>query len=131
MNPTLKDKDILLLEKYDRDFSRFDIVVIRHQDTKIIKRIIGVAGDSVKYVGNRLYINDEYVKEDFLPSTTITDNFNLEDLNFTKIPSGYYFVLGDNRRNSTDSRYIGLIAKEDIVGKAVFRLFPFNKIGKI
>ena len=58
-----------------------------------------------------------------------TDNFYLDDLGYDKIPEGYYFVMGDNRTLSEDSRVIGLISKKDIKGVGVLRIFPLNQIG--
>lgn len=129
MNQTLKNGEILLLEKYDRNFERFDIVVLKYNDEKLVKRVIGLPGESVEYINNILYINGEKVSETFL--TEETYDFELEMLGYDKIPKNYYFVVGDNRDSSLDSRLIGLIAKEDIEGKAIFRIFPFNKFGSI
>ena len=129
MNQTLKDGEILLLEKYDKKFKRFDIVVLKYNDEKLVKRIIGMPGESVQYRNNILYINGEKVSEEFL--TEETYDFDLNVLGYDKIPENYYFVVGDNRSNSLDSRLIGLISKEDIEGKAIFRIFPFNKFGSI
>ena len=129
MNQTLKDGEILLLEKYDKKFKRFDIVVLKYNDEKLVKRIIGMPGESVQYRNNILYINGEKVSEDFL--TEETYDFDLNVLGYDEIPENYYFVVGDNRSNSLDSRLIGLISKEDIEGKAIFRIFPFNKFGSI
>ena len=129
MNQTLKDGEILLLEKYDKKFKRFDIVVLKYNDEQLVKRIIGMPGESVQYRNNILYINGEKVSEEFL--TEETYDFDLKVLGYDKIPENYYFVVGDNRSNSLDSRLIGLISKEDIEGKAIFRIFPFNKFGSI
>lgn len=133
MYPTLKDNEILLLKKYDKDYKRFDIVVLKYKNDKLIKRIIGLPGESIKYVDDKLYVNDKLVEENFSKNTE-TDDFDISYLlneEETKIPDNMYFVVGDNRDNSTDSRIIGLIKKEDIEGTVDFALFPFNKFGKI
>ena len=130
MDPTLKDKEILLLAKFNKNYQRFDVVVINYENERIIKRIIGVPGDNIKYVDNVLYVNDEKIDEPF--SHGKTEDFTLEGITYDvydKIPEGHYLVLGDNRPKSYDSRMIGLIDKEDIVGKSSIRIFPFNKIG--
>lgn len=129
MYPTLNDREILLLKKYDKKYDRFDIVVLKYNDEKLVKRIIGLPGEKVYYKHNTLYIDGEKVIEDF--DHDATDNFNITDLGYTKIPDDYYLVLGDNRDDSLDSRIIGLISKEDIKGTVGIRLFPFNKFGKI
>ena len=129
MYSTLDDKEILLLKKYDKNYERFDIVVFNFNNTKLIKRIMGLPGDTVEYRENKLYINGQYVKEEFLTNNQQTADFTLEELGYEKIPNGYYFVMGDNRTNSTDSRIIGLIPNEDIEGTTNFAIFPLDKIG--
>ena len=132
MDPTLKDKEVLILNKLDKSYKRFDIVVIKYGKERIIKRVIGVPNDNIKYKENKLYVNGQEVKENFKHGTT--DDFTLEGITYQqydKIPNGYYLVLGDNRQRSYDSRMIGLISKKDIVGVARIRLFPFSKIGSI
>lgn len=131
MNDTLKEGQILLLNKMNKNYKRFDIVVIDNNGTKIIKRIIGLPGESIEYKNNSLYINNKYVKD---VSKEVTGDFSLEELYGYKIlPKGYYFVMGDNRDESSDSRdpRIGLIKKSDIKGKVKIRLWPLNKIGKV
>ena len=126
MNSTLKDKDIMLLDKISYRFSdikRFQIVVIKYQDEFIIKRVIGLPGETVEFKNNKLYINGEYVKEDFKHGKT--SDFKLEEV----IPDDYYFVVGDNREVSYDSRIIGPVKKKDILGKASLVIFPLNRIG--
>lgn len=131
MKDTLHDGDILILSKLTKNYNRFDVVVINYNNTKLVKRIIGMPGENIEYKDNELYINGS--KFDDI-ETSRTSNFSLEELYaIEKIPNNYYFVMGDNRGNSLDSRdyRVGLIKEEDIVGKTVFRLFPFNKIGTV
>lgn len=131
MVPTLKNGDILILNKLSHNYKRFDIVVVKAHNTKLVKRIIGLPGESIEYKDNVLYINGKAIK-DVTPEAT--DDFSLEELyGITKIPNGYYFVMGDNRDGSSDSRdyRIGLIKKENILGKTIFRLWPLNKIGTL
>jgi len=125
MNDTLKDGQILLLKKYDKNFERFDIVVFQHEDAKLVKRIIGLPGDHIKYEDGILYINGEIVEDNF---ASITRNFDLQYLGYDKVPDGYYFVMGDNRTRSVDSRRIGLIKEENIDGITNFRIWPFGKV---
>lgn len=125
MNNTLKDNDILLLKKYDKSYERKDIIVFDYKDSKLVKRIIGLPGETVRYEDGILYINDEIVADEF---STITSDFDLKYFDIDVIPSGYYFVLGDNRNHSSDSRILGLISEEDIEGTTSFSLWPFKKI---
>ena len=129
MNNTLKDGDILILNKLDKKFERFDIVVINLGNTKIVKRIIGLQGESVSYENDILYIDGQPLTD---VSEDITDDFSLESLyGYTYLPDDYYFVMGDNRNNSSDSRdyRIGIIPKSKIEGTTSIRIFPFTKIG--
>lgn len=132
MYPYLKDGEILLLNKLDKSFKRFDIVVANAKDTKVIKRIIGLPGEHIKYEDCKLYIDNKEIKD--VVSECITNDFTLEEVtdNYAVIPEGYYFVMGDNRKASSDSRnYLGLISKNQISGTASFRLYPFNVFGKL
>ena len=130
MYSTLDDKEILLLKKYDKNYQRFDVVVFNYENTKLIKRVIGLPGETIEYKAGKLYINGTYVPETFLNDKSTAD-FKLEEIGYEKIPKDYYFVMGDNRDQSTDSRIIGLIAKEDIEGTTNFAIFPLDKIGSI
>lgn len=127
MDNTLKDKDILLLNiidyKLHDNIKRYDIVVIDNEDEFLIKRVIGLPGDIVRCVDNQLYINDKKIKEDYIKGET--SNFEV------KVRDGEYFVLGDNREVSLDSRYFGTFKREQIKGKTTHVLYPFNKFGKI
>lgn len=129
MYPTLDDNEILILKKYDKSYERFDIVVFDYNDSKLVKRIIGLPGETVSYKNNELYINNQ--KIDDVELDEITDDFDLSDLGYTVIPKDYYFVLGDNRNNSIDSRRIGLVSSDNILGTTSFSIFPFDKFGFI
>ena len=130
MEPTLFDKEVLLLQKNDRNFKRFDIIVLNYGKEKLIKRIIGLAGESIAYKNNKLWINDVIVEEPMINSAT--GDFDLEvSKGYQHIPEGYYFVMGDNRGNSVDGRLFGLIKKEDIIGKTNFAIYPLGNFGKI
>ena len=134
MESILKDGDILILNKLNHNYKRFDVVVINKKvngiKTKLVKRIIGLPGENISYKDNELYINGEKLED---ISISRTSNFTLSDLySLDKIPDDAYFVMGDNRGNSSDSRdyRVGLIKKDEIIGTTTIRLFPFNKIGK-
>ena len=137
MEPTLKDGDIMILNEIGYHLNgvkRFDIVVVKKSDNndddeRIIKRVIGLPGETVAFKDNKLFINGEVVEENF--SHDVTHNFDLSEIDETIIPDDYYFVVGDNRGNSKDSRIIGLINKSEIKGKTSLIIFPFNKIGKV
>ena len=146
MYPTLKNKELLLLSKISykiEEIERFDVVVIK-EDEYIKKRVIGLPGEDVSYKDNNLYINDKLVEDKYAMGET--EDFTLEDIwlagthnkyienfeePFTKIPEGYYLVLGDNRGISKDSRSVGLINEDEIKGKAVVRFWPLKKISLV
>lgn len=145
MSPNLKNGELLLLSKISykiKNIERFDVVVIDESDEPIIKRIIGLPGENVSYINNKLYINNEEVEDKY--GSGVTKDFDLEDIclvtnlnndqyecNYDKIPEDYYLVLGDNRSISKDSRRIGLISKDEIVGKTIIRFWPLNKISLV
>lgn len=129
MNDTLHDGDILLLDKYDNKYERFEIVVFNYSGERLIKRVIGLPGEVVSYKNNKLYINGNEIEDNY--GLGYTEDFELKNLNLTKIPDNEYLVMGDNRNNSLDSRYFGTISKDKILGSVKYRLFPFNKFGKV
>ena len=125
MYPTLKDGEIMLLNKINyrfNDIKRFDIVVIKAPGELIIKRVIGLPGEKIKYENGKLYINGKYVKENFTHDGT-------DDFAEVKIGKNKYFVMGDNRDNSMDSRYFGAFDKKSIRGRTSLTIYPFSRFG--
>lgn len=125
MNDTLYDKDIMILDEVSYKFNnikRFDIVVLKYNNELLIKRVIGLPGETVRVDNNKLYINGKYIKEEFKHKYT-------NKLNDIKVEDNCYFVMGDNRLNSADSRIIGCIPRKNIIGKTSLVIFPFNRIG--
>lgn len=129
MNPTLEDNDILLLEKQDK-YYRFDIIVFHRDGYDYIKRIIGLPGEHLQIRDGHIYINgallqDYYAEEPIEMQAGLIDNVILGE--------DEYFVLGDNRNNSEDSRFpaVGNVSLQDIRGKAIFRVFPFSSFGPL
>lgn len=124
MYPTLSNNEFLLLSKYDQSYDRFDIVVLKYNKERLVKRIIGLPGETVEYKNNKLYINGKEIEEPFIAIET--DDFNLKQLGYDKIPENYYFVVGDNRGASLDSRMIGLINKKDLQGTIKISISGFK-----
>lgn len=140
MMPTLHHGDRMVVNKIGFELGtpdRFEIVVFHAPEQKnYIKRIVGLPGDHVAYKNDQLYINGNAVSEPHLKEFkeqisegTLTEDFTLEELTqLTEIPEGYYFVMGDNRRYSKDSRHIGLVSEEDIIGTTNLVFWPFQDI---
>ncbi|AXR15323.1 signal peptidase I [Bacillus thuringiensis] len=143
MMSTLQDGDRMVANKIGyklNGLERFDISVFKHKDgTNYIKRIIGLPGDYIEYKNDQLYINGKKYSEAYLESQKkdlereelLTDDFNIKTLPSTLspiVPEGHYFVLGDNRRGSKDSRDIGFIPANNIIGKANVVYWPLNEM---
>lgn len=137
MQNTLTQGDFVLMEKFS-DIERFDVIVFQMADgTTYIKRVIGMPGDTVSYRNDQLYINEEVVEETFLEENLahdeeripFTNDFEFEELmGVKKLGTGSYFVLGDNRRMSKDSRSFGAISEENIIGKARIVYYPLKRV---
>lgn len=117
MEPNLFNSDIYLTNKISNNYNRFDIIYFKKDSSIYIKRIIELPNECLEYKNNVLYINREIVKENFDHGFT-TDYLFKCGYNAT-IPSNCYFVLGDNRMDSLDSRSFGYVKKEDIIGKII------------
>ena len=131
MKTTLMDRDLLILSVLPYTPERGDIVVVgRDAQEPLVKRVIGVAGDTVEIdeEQHRVRINGVLLDEPYIHVPTYPEGMAGKTV---EIPDGKVFVLGDNRVASLDSRSIGLIDEGDILGKAVFRILPFDRIGSI
>lgn len=135
MNPTLEDKDNLWVDKLSYTFGdpkRFDIIIFNYdENTTYVKRVIGLPGETVRIDQNgNIYINGKLLKENYGKETILNNGRAGSEV---YLGSDEYFVLGDNRNNSIDSRWsdVGNVSREDIVGKVVLRIYPFKKFGLI
>lgn len=130
MMPAINVGDRLIAQRvYDYGkIKRGDILVFdfKEEDSLYIKRVIGLSGDTILIDGKNLYVNGEKIVEDYVkfPEETFAEYV---------VPEDSYFFLGDNRANSKDARYWKnpYIKKEDIKGKAIFRYYPFDNMGKL
>lgn len=124
MTPTLEDDQFLVVNKLDyrlHDPQRGDIVVLRDPrdgDRKLIKRLIGLPGETVEIRQGEVYINDQRLDELYIASP---GHYSLAP---TAVPIEHYFVLGDNRNNSSDSHNWGTLSGDEIVGKAWLSYWP-------
>ena len=128
MSPTLDHDEIVVLLK-TKDFKRGDLVGFYYQGKILLKRVIALPGDEVAIDGNGVvYVNGELLEEPYVSEPGLGDC----DLEFPyKVPGTSYFVMGDRRSNSVDSRNsaIGAVSRDDIIGKVFVRVWPFSRFG--
>lgn len=125
MNPKFKNNDFMFLNKIIYNFQpikRGDVIVLKYQNNDLIKRVIGLPKDKIKVENGKLYINNKEYKENYINSYTASIDF--EEITLKDYE---YFVIGDNRYNSYDSRNFGPITKRNIIGRVEFKIFPFDK----
>lgn len=127
MYPTLQtnDRGFSFVLTKNLGIERFDICVIDSSKASelLVKRVIGLPNDTIAYINNMLFINGEYVEEEFLSDDVYTNDFEIT------LGENEYFCLGDNRPVSKDSRYYGAFSKEEIKSTHFFVYYPFNRIG--
>jgi len=138
MEPNFADGDYILTDKLTYRFrppARGEVIVFhspKTPKTEFIKRIIGLPGDTVEIRGNKIYINGRELVETYLPYPSLAYGPNkIRGAESITVPEGSYFVLGDNRGNSYDSRYFGVIARSDIEGRTIFRYWPISEVKAI
>ncbi|WP_455684831.1 signal peptidase I [Thomasclavelia sp.] len=139
MYPTLHDKDIAIVNALylsKSDIKRFDVIVLKCKqlDKDIVKRVIGLPGDTVVFKDDKLYINGTYYSEDYLDKKYIEEakeRYSTElftnDFEIT-LKDDEIFVLGDNRLRSADSRTLGTFKYSDIIGKKGIIIYPFSNM---
>jgi signal peptidase I len=126
MAPTLADQDRLIVNKFAYQVGaprRGDIVMLYYPvdpSKSFVKRVIAEEGDDVRIVGGHVYVNNVPVVDDFIP----LEYRSHEDFGPLRIPNGYYFVMGDHRNNSSDSRDWGMVPKKYITGRVQLRWWP-------
>ena len=128
MQTTLMNRDLLILSVLPYTPERGDIVVInRYTKEPLVKRIIAVENDtlSIDEESHKVILNGEVLAESYIQVPTYPEGLN----GTVTVPEGKVFVMGDNRIASLDSRDLGFIDENDIMGKAVFRIFPFDQFG--
>lgn len=129
MDPVLKNGQIVISNAMPwniHDVDRFDLVVVKSKKNNEywVKRVIGLANETIEYKDNKLYINGKYVKEDFLDKDVIT-----YDMPKYQIAKDEVFLVGDNRDVSKDSRLVGAFKIDAILSKGVMVIYPLNQIG--
>lgn len=128
MKPTLDGGEILILNKMNKSYDRFDIVVAEAERNgnkdEIIKRVIALPGETIVCENGILYVNGRKLEENYGIGNT-------RDFELVKLGDDEYFLMGDNRENSADSRDFGPFRVDKIKGETKLVLFPFNKIGNI
>jgi len=136
MYPTFEDGEYILTDKISYRLgspARGDVVIFRaprNEEYDYIKRVIGLPGDLVEIENNHILVNNQLLPEDYLPTDFVTQPGSfLGRETAVKVPQKQYFVLGDNRDHSSDSREWGFVPRENIVGKAWVRYWPTDRVG--
>ncbi|MBI4099697.1 signal peptidase I, partial [Candidatus Microgenomates bacterium] len=138
MEPTFHDGEYILTDKVSFRMGlpkRGDVVVFaspKNADVDFIKRIIGLPGEKVKIRGGKVFVDDAPLDESgYLAASVYTgpESFLAENQDFT-VPRGKYFVMGDNRPGSSDSRDFGPVVPSEFIGKVFFRYWPIDRLGK-
>lgn len=137
MEPTLQPASFILYHHLN-PIERFDIILFHDDHGEVyIKRVVGLPGETIAYQNDHLYINGERIKEPFLQQVQeknqiYTTDFSItESANEQEVPEGHFFVLGDNRPRSKDSRMFGFVPEASVEGKAQVVFYPLNQIAWI
>ncbi len=135
MSLTLHDNDLLVASKISykiHDPQRGDIIVFKppNEDSRdFIKRVIALPGDKIRITNSVVYINGQVLREPYLPERWTYNNNWPADGQDKLVPADQYFVMGDNRNHSSDSRSFGFVERDAILGKAEVRIWPLGQVG--
>jgi signal peptidase I len=135
MSLTLHDNDLLVASKISykiHDPQRGDIIVFKppNEDSRdFIKRVIALPGDKIRITNSVVYINGQVLHEPYLPEKWTYNNNWPADGQDKLVPADQYFVMGDNRNHSSDSRSFGFVERDAILGKAEVRIWPLGQVG--
>ncbi|MFX3673929.1 MAG: signal peptidase I [Paenisporosarcina sp.] len=141
MMPTLKDQDKVIVSKISYTLGqvdRMDVLVFHgNENEDYVKRVIGLPGDLITYENDQLFVNNKRIDEPYLesypafvnPNENLTEDFKLEELTGSfHVPKDSYFVMGDNRRQSFDSRYFKFVHSDKVIGQVVARYWPIKQV---
>jgi signal peptidase I len=147
MEPNFHNNDLLLTNRVSSwlgesdfgksigfDFKRGDVIIFHENTIELIKRIIAGPGDTVRLHDGKVYVNEKELVEEYLPAGTQTFAYSglysfIQDDELKTVPEGFYFVMGDNRGNSKDSRFsdVGFVKRTEIRGRVLVRYWPLNQ----
>jgi len=133
MKPTLQSRDKLIVWKWkvNKNLKRFDLVIFYQPDQPqrmLVKRVIALPGETLQIKDNRILINGQELEENY--STNLRYEV-YQDLAEVKVPPAHYFLLGDNRFISVDSRSFGFVPERYIIGRVIWRYWPLKQIGRV
>lgn len=131
MQQTLQNEDVVVCSNLYKRLKRGEIIAFYNNDKVLVKRVVGLPGDTIEIDNDGvLYVNGERQSETYVMTLSLEPC----DITFpAEVPKDSYFVLGDRRTTSMDSRSesVGMVSEDKVIGKVLFRIWPFNKLGSV